>query len=91
MHAPCSLYYIKLSHVITHRSYLTLSFLGSSALASLSYVLCNAFFVFMDITGRPNWIIKYKIQKDKNIPVSIHLIILIVSHKLEIKYGELTI
>ena len=34
-----------------------------------TYIVCNAPFVIVDLTGRPAWLKKYKIQDDMNEPV----------------------
>lgn len=47
-----------------------LSSLGSVLASFAIFVLVNSFFAFVDLTGKPRWIRKYKIQPDKNVPVS---------------------
>lgn len=34
------------------------------------FISCNAFFAFLDLTGKPQVLMKYKIQDNKNVPVS---------------------
>jgi hypothetical protein len=34
------------------------------------FVLTNSFFAVLDLTGRPSFLLKYKIQEEKTIPVS---------------------
>ncbi len=36
------------------------------------FVLVNSFFAFLDLTGRPAFLVKYKIQEAKALPVSTH-------------------
>ncbi len=36
------------------------------------FVLVNSFFAFLDLTGKPAFLVKYKIQEAKALPVSIH-------------------
>lgn len=43
---------------------------GSTLYPFLVYVLANLGFAFVDLTGKPLAIHQYKIQRDKNIPVS---------------------
>eukprot|EP00731_Ephydatia_muelleri_P030774 Em0022g288a len=43
---------------------------GSVLVGFVIFILANSFFAFVDVTGRPHWIRKYKIQSDKNVPVS---------------------
>ena len=38
------------------------------------FVLANAFFTVLDLTGKPEFLLKYKIQEDKAVPVSIIII-----------------
>ena len=34
------------------------------------FVLVNSFFAFLDLTGKPAFLLKYKIQEAKSVPVS---------------------
>ena len=34
------------------------------------FVIFNALFICCDVTGWPGWLQKYKVQEDKNVPVS---------------------
>ena len=34
------------------------------------FVLSNVFFAFVDLTGMPAFLLKYKIQEEKSVPVS---------------------
>ncbi|XP_078480996.1 zinc finger protein isoform X2 [Ciona intestinalis] len=43
--------------------------IGTSLVLFLSFCAVNSFFMFLDFTGKPKFLHKYKIQKDKNIPV----------------------
>ena len=36
----------------------------------LVFAISNSFFAVLDLTGKPEFLIKYKIQEDKNVPVS---------------------
>ena len=38
--------------------------------SNIVFVVGNVFFAFVDLTGQPTFMLKYKIQKDKNVPVS---------------------
>lgn len=40
------------------------------------FVLANSFFAVLDLTGRPSFLLKYKIQEEKTIPVSKSLSVL---------------
>ncbi|XP_065364087.1 fatty acid hydroxylase domain-containing protein 2-like [Calliphora vicina] len=42
---------------------------GSTLVMLLSYWSYAAFFTFVDITNKPRWILKYKIQPEQNVPV----------------------
>jgi len=44
-----------------------------------SYLGINLAFMYLDLTGKPRFLLKYKIQKDKNIPVSF----IIFFHKIK--------
>ncbi len=46
-------------------------FLGSFSISLTTYVLGNLFFLVVDLTGKPAAILKYKIQEEKHVPVSI--------------------
>jgi len=47
-----------------------LLFSGSSVVLFLSFCAVNVLFMFLDFTGKPKFLHRYKIQKDKNSPVS---------------------
>ncbi len=36
----------------------------------LTFLVVNSFFAILDLTGRPEWLVKYKIQDEKTLPVS---------------------
>lgn len=38
--------------------------------SNVVFVLANVFFTFVDLTASPKFMLKYKIQEDKNVPVS---------------------
>ena len=42
---------------------------GSSLVSLTAFVLFNAFFMFVDLTGRPKWMSQYRIQEERNVPV----------------------
>lgn len=35
----------------------------------MTFILSNVFFIFLDLTGKPEFLLKYKIQEEKGIPV----------------------
>ena len=43
--------------------------LGSALSSVACFVVFNAVFLFCDITGKPTWLLKYKVQEGKNEPV----------------------
>lgn len=43
-------------------------------MAIIVYVASNAFFTYLDLTGKPAALLKYKIQEEKGVPVSGHAI-----------------
>ncbi|XP_033125808.1 fatty acid hydroxylase domain-containing protein 2-like [Anneissia japonica] len=47
-----------------------IGFIGTNLVACITFWALNAFFLFMDITGRPAFLRRYKIQEGKNDPVS---------------------
>ena len=46
-------------------------FLGTLIVSSLAFWLFNLPFLIVDTTGRPSFILQYKIQDNKNVPVSV--------------------
>ena len=44
-------------------------FLGSLLYTFFVYVVVNFFFAVIDITGKPEFLLKYKIQEEKAVPV----------------------
>ncbi|XP_071951503.1 fatty acid hydroxylase domain-containing protein 2-like [Antedon mediterranea] len=46
-----------------------IGFWGTNVVACVIFWYLNAFFLFVDITGRPSFLRSYKIQADKNVPV----------------------
>ena len=46
------------------------SCLGSSVIPMIVYLASNIFFTYLDLTGRPAALLKYKIQEEKAVPVS---------------------
>jgi methylsterol monooxygenase len=45
--------------------------LGTQVIGVGTYVIANGFFMFVDLTGKPHQLHKYKIQENVNIPVRI--------------------
>ena len=43
---------------------------GSVLSGTAAFVLVNSFFAFLDLTGKPEFLVKYKIQEEKSVPVS---------------------
>ena len=43
---------------------------GTTLYGYIVYILVNVFFSIVDLTGKPAFLKKYKIQEDKNFPVS---------------------
>jgi len=43
---------------------------GSALVLSSVFWVTNAFFMFLDLTGKPSFLIKYKIDQHKNVPVN---------------------
>ena len=60
MHAMCALNL----HVAS-------SCVGSSVIPMIVYLASNIFFTYLDLTGRPAALLKYKIQEEKAVPVRI--------------------
>ncbi|XP_076467485.1 fatty acid hydroxylase domain-containing protein 2-like [Babylonia areolata] len=48
----------------------TVGVVGTSVFGLLVFWLSNAFLLVLDITGRPAALLRYKVQPDKNVPVS---------------------
>ncbi|XP_018673354.2 fatty acid hydroxylase domain-containing protein 2-like [Ciona intestinalis] len=42
---------------------------GTSLVHTISFLIGNLFYMYVDYTGKPAWMLKYKIQKDKHFPV----------------------
>lgn len=58
------------------------------------FVVFNAFFMFVDLTGRPKWMSQYRIQEERNIPVSLYkpfvmIIIFFVFRSILLATGKL--
>ena len=49
--------------------FLSFLVLGSQLVGLLAMVIANSFFAVLDLTGRPSWLVKYKIQEEKTVPV----------------------
>lgn len=43
---------------------------GSVVMTDAVFILANVFFTFVDLTARPAFMLQYKIQEDKNVPVN---------------------
>ena len=50
-------------------SLLPLSSTGSHIVSVSTFILSNTFFTFLDLTGKPEFMLKYKIQEEKTVPV----------------------
>ena len=50
-------------------SSLSLSSTGSHIVSVSTFILSNTFFTFLDLTGKPEFMLKYKIQEEKTVPV----------------------
>ncbi|ESN99625.1 hypothetical protein HELRODRAFT_185820 [Helobdella robusta] len=48
-----------------------LGFTGLFLVANGVFCIINSFFAYLDITGHPSFLLKYKIQQDKNKPVDV--------------------
>ena len=60
-------------HVHVHVHSFCINFfviLGTQAFAVIMFVACNAFFGVLDLTGKPEFLLKYKIQEARSVPVS---------------------
>lgn len=44
--------------------------LGSSLVPLVMFLTGNTFFIFLDLTGKPGTLLKYRIQEEKTVPVS---------------------
>ncbi len=53
---------------------------GSSVIPIIVYLASNIFFTYLDLTGRPAALLKYKIQEEKGVPVRILRAHLILGH-----------
>nr|XP_026696609.1 LOW QUALITY PROTEIN: fatty acid hydroxylase domain-containing protein 2 [Ciona intestinalis] len=60
--------WFKILWLFNHDDRLIFTF-GTSLVHFISFLVLNAFFMYVDFTGKPKWMLKYKIQKDKNFPV----------------------
>ncbi|XP_078481000.1 fatty acid hydroxylase domain-containing protein 2-like [Ciona intestinalis] len=58
----------KILWLFNHNDRLIFTF-GTSLVHFLSFLVINIFFMYVDYTGKPAWMLKYKIQKDKHFPV----------------------
>ena len=55
------------THVYTHTH--TPFNAATVVIYNVVFILANAFFTFVDVTGYPSFMLQYKIQEDKNVPV----------------------
>ena len=46
-------------------------FTGNNLVLILSFWILNGLLLIVDVTGKPDWLIKYKVQEDQNVPVRI--------------------
>ena len=44
---------------------------GSTIVPLLTFLIGNVFFIVLDLTGKPAIMLKYKIQEEKHVPVSV--------------------
>ena len=59
--------YVTFSNCVT--GYSTFTHAGSVVMTNAVFILANVFFTFVDLTARPAFMLQYKIQEDKNVPV----------------------
>jgi hypothetical protein len=57
---------------------LALFCIGTNLVGFLVYWIGSLFFCLVDLTGRPAWVLRYKIQGNKQVPVSKILILLCI-------------
>jgi len=56
-------------HLVGEDKYLLYVF-GTVAVTTLHFWISAAFYLYLDLTGKPGFLYKYKMQQDKNFPVS---------------------
>lgn len=49
--------------------------LGTQAITIIAFWTANLLFMLLDLSGRPQYLHKYKIQEEKNVPVSLCYVI----------------
>ena len=54
--------------------------IGVGLLGFLTFVIANIFFMVLDLTGRPEALLQYKIQEDKGVPVSFTFAISLITN-----------
>ena len=47
---------------------------GTLIVTNATYWGVNSFFMILDVTNKPNFLTKYKMQEDKNVPVSTYIL-----------------
>ena len=52
----------------------TLFFSGTAIVSFVAFWGFNAFLLLLDVTGRPKFLQRYKIQEEKNVPVRVFLL-----------------
>uniref|UniRef100_H2Z8Y5 Uncharacterized protein n=1 Tax=Ciona savignyi TaxID=51511 RepID=H2Z8Y5_CIOSA len=60
--------WLKILELFDHDDRLIFTF-GTSVVHFISFLIGNLFFMFVDYTGKPAWMFKYKINKDEHFPV----------------------
>ena len=65
---------------------------GTSIVAMTSFWGYNAFLLYLDLTGKPEFLQRYKIQEEKNVPVNAYYLDrVLLKIKEQIKYIMMTI
>jgi len=60
----------------------TLWVYGTVVVTTIHYWATAGLYLYIDITGHPTWLAKYKIQPEKNVPLSTDKLIKVVKHVL---------
>ena len=61
----------KMSNYCSHCFNCNIFLTGTNAVGAITYWVGSAFFTFVDLTGKPAWVLRYKIQDNKQVPVSV--------------------
>ena len=54
----------------------------------LMFAVANSFFAVIDLTGKPEALLKYKIQDEKTVPVCMHVCVCVYVIPIAGKFGE---